>query len=73
MHITICFRIPFPLDTPFFYRVEGQVLTGFRIPFITIACFMFLWTGIRLIRRSHAHFYISMVLLLSLSITGEPR
>ena len=36
-----------PLDTTL-YRVEGQVLTGIRIPFLIIAYFMFLWTCNRL-------------------------
>ena len=36
-----------PLDTTL-YHVEGQVLPGIRIPFITITYFMFLWTCIRL-------------------------
>ena len=39
-----------PLDTNL-YRVENQVLTSVRTPFITIACFIILWTCIRLIIR----------------------
>ena len=46
------FSHSFALDTSL-YRVVGQVLTDIRIPFITIAYFMFLWTCIRLIYCGH--------------------
>ena len=47
MHFTIRVRIPIPFGA-ILYRVEGQVLTGIRIPFITCAYFISLWTCIRL-------------------------
>ena len=47
MHFTFSIRIPFPFGA-ILYRAEGQVLTDIRIPFITFAYFMFLWTCITL-------------------------
>ena len=47
MHFTISIRIPIPFGA-ILYRVEGQVLTGIRISFITFPYCMFLWTCIRL-------------------------
>ena len=72
MHFTISNRFPIPFGA-ILYRVEGQVLTGIRILFITFAYFMFLWTCIRLSYILWAFVILTFIATSMSSVTANDR